>query len=149
MHVYNFFASSTYIANGSAISSDTLGLNTSGFLSQDDFHISQLTVKELLFEEATSRKDGDCTYCGPEIDTVLPLGPYNASSARNFRSPIARTISSNLLDENIFSLRLSRGANDGLGQLVLGGVVDETSYDGNFVRIPVTPHTAEFAEDDK
>jgi Eukaryotic aspartyl protease len=57
-------------------------------------------------------------------------------------------ISGNLLNEITFSLRLSRGANDGLGELVLGGVVDETYYDVDFVKIPVTPHTAGFAEDD-
>lgn len=60
--------------------------------------------------------------CGSEIDTVLPLG------TRNFMSPIARMISGNLLYENIISLRLSRGANDGLGELILGVIVDGTFY---------------------
>jgi hypothetical protein len=54
-----------------------------------------------------------------EIDTMLPLGLYNASSPRNFKSPIARMTAGNLLDGNIFSLRLSRGENDGLGQIAL------------------------------
>ncbi len=60
-------------------------------------------------------------------------------------SPIASLVSANLLDENIFSLRLSRGANDGLGQLVLGGHVDDSFFDGELVTIPVTDRTAPYA----
>ena len=90
-----------------------------------------------VFTEATSPDFGRCIFC-PRFDTVLPLGPYNASSPSNFRSPIAQLVEKNQLDENVFSLRLSRGITDTEGQLVLGGVVDEDLYEGTFTTIPVT-----------
>lgn len=111
--------------------------NNSGFLSQDKFHISDLTVENQVFTEATSSRFGDCIFC-KSFDTILPLGPYNASSPSNFRSPLARLVEQNLLDENVVSLRLSRGITDTEGQLVLGGVIDEELYEGAFTTIPVT-----------
>jgi saccharopepsin len=53
-------------------------------------------------------------------------------------SPIAQLISNNLLDENVFSLFLSRGETDNAGQLVLGGLVEEQFYEGEFTTIPTT-----------
>jgi len=82
-----------------------------------------------------------CQDCDLLFDTVLPLGPYNASNPRNFMSPLAQLIENDLLDENIFSLWLSRGPTDGDGELVLGGMPDKDLYDNptdHFLTIPVT-----------
>lgn len=119
--------------------------DSSGFLSQDDFHFADVTVEGQLFVEGTSHEFRGCLFCDP-FDTVFPLGPYNLSSLSNQMSPTAQLIEHNLLDENIFSLRLSRGITDSDGQLILGGVVDEDLYDGDFVTIAVTD---EIPEEDK
>lgn len=79
-----------------------------------------------------------CMFCDLEFDTAFPLGPYNASAKRNHMSPIAHLVENSLLDENKFSMRLSRNPEDGDGELVLGGVLDESFYTGDFVTIPMT-----------
>jgi hypothetical protein len=140
--LYNSSKSRTYRPNGTEIDSSPLGQNSSGFLSEDDFHISDLSIQGLLFEESpTMRLYQHCLDCDLLFDTVLPLGPYNASNPRNFMSPLAQLIEKDLLDENIFSLRLSRGPTDGDGELVLGGMPDKDLYDNltdHFLTIPVT-----------
>lgn len=142
-HLYNSSTSSTYVPNGTEVSGTPLCFgNNSGFLSQDDFSIVGLTVKDQLFTEATSHGFRQCLFCEP-FDTVFPLGPYNSSSPLNPMSPLAQLVERNLLDENIFSLRLSRGITDSAGQLVLGGVVDKNLYDGDFITIHVTDQTRE------
>ena len=80
---------------------------------------------------------------------MLPLGPYNASYPLNFMSPVAQLVERNLLDDNIFSLRLSRGITDTDGQLVLGGIVDEDLYDGKFITIRLTNQTHDPGSDDR
>lgn len=136
-HQYDSSKSATYQPNGTLIGSQPIGQNTSGFLSQDDLQLSDLVIKNMLFEEATITEKESCMFCN-QFDTVLPLGPFNASNPRNFMSPIAQLISQTLLDENVFSMLLSRGETDNPGQLVLGGLVDEEFYEGEFITIPTT-----------
>jgi len=65
-------------------------------------------------------------------------------------SPLAQLITRDLLDENVFSMLLSRGEGDNPGQLVFGGLVDEVFYEGDFITIPTTklptPHPPETPE---
>ncbi|KAH7379732.1 aspartic peptidase domain-containing protein [Cadophora sp. MPI-SDFR-AT-0126] len=146
LHFYNSSLSRTYEPNGTKISSNPLGIKTSGFLSQDNLHLSDMRVKDLLFEEATYHDFEDCTYCNWNYDTVLPLGLFNQSAARNFMSPIAKITSDHLLDENIFSLRLSRNTHDGIGQLILGGRIDPSFSYGLEFTIPVVAWENEWVE---
>lgn len=86
-------------------------------------------------------------YCNWTFDTVLPLGLFNATAPQNFMSPIAKMTSQHLLDENIFSLRLSRKIEDGAGQLILGNRVDASFSEGPEITIPTTNLADEWAED--
>ncbi len=146
LHVYNSSLSSTYQPNGTEISSDPLGIRTSGFLSQDDLHISDLLIEDILFEEATDLDFEECMYCNWNYDTVLPLGIYHEDSSRNFMSPIARLNSDKILDENVFSMRLSRNTRDGEGQLILGGRIDESFSEGSEFTVPLTDLNNEWVE---
>ncbi|CZR60051.1 uncharacterized protein PAC_09946 [Phialocephala subalpina] len=149
LHSYNSSASLTYIPNGTNVTSNPFQIKTSGSLSQDVFEISEIVVKNLLFEEATFIDTEDCWICDRIHDTFLPLGPYNATGSRNFMSPVAALIQQRILDENIFSLRLSRSHRDGPGQLVIGGRVEDSFFDGNpdeYVEIPTTDLTIDHAD---
>ncbi|KAH6721001.1 aspartic peptidase domain-containing protein [Leptodontidium sp. MPI-SDFR-AT-0119] len=146
LHFYNSSTSKSYTANGTEVSSNPLGIKTSGFLSQDKLHLSDLIVHDILFEEVTEYDFDDCVYCNWNYDTVLPLGLFNQSASRNFMSPIAKLTLGQLLDENVFSLRLSRNTHDGIGQLILGGPVDKRFSDGPEYTIPVTDQTNEWVE---
>ncbi|KAL5319884.1 hypothetical protein ACEPPN_012942 [Leptodophora sp. 'Broadleaf-Isolate-01'] len=138
-HQYNSTLSSTFRPNGTAMTSRFMQEDVSGYLSYDDFHISSLTLSDALFQEApTWQPFPECGLCDRPVDTLFPLGPYNASAPQNFMSPIAQLIKAGILDSNIFSLRLSRNPSDGEGQLVLGGIVDEELYTGEFRTIPMT-----------
>ena len=136
---YNSTLSSSFRANGTAITSRFLHENVSGYLSYDDLHISSFVLSQTLFQEApTWHPFSECLLCDRPIDAIFPLGPYNGSAPRNFISPIAQLIEAEILDSNIFSLRLSRNPSDGEGQLVLGGLVDEAFHTGEFTTIPMT-----------
>lgn len=136
---YNSTLSSTFRPNGTAITSPFMRENVSGYLSYDDLHISSLLLGHSLFQEAPEWHPlPECLLCDRPTDTFFPLGPYNASAPRNFMSPIAQLIEAEILDSNIFSLRLSRNPGDGEGQLVLGSVVDKEFYTGEFATIPMT-----------
>ena len=136
---YNSTLSSTFRPNGTAIISPFMHVNVSGYLSYDDLHISSLLLSHTLFQEAPSWHPlAECLLCDRPTDTLFPLGPYNVSAPRSFISPIAQLIEAEILDKNIFSLRLSRNPGDGEGQLVLGGMIDEELYTGEFTTIPMT-----------
>ncbi|PVH69865.1 hypothetical protein DL98DRAFT_541280 [Cadophora sp. DSE1049] len=79
------------------------------------------------------------TTLGPNTKKLLSL----VSSPRNFMFSIAQLIKAEILDSNIFSLRLSRNPGDREGQLVFGGIVDKRFYN-----IPNSPNLNVFSEGD-
>jgi len=137
LHAFNSSRSSTYRPNGTQIASDPLSIKTSGILSQDLLSISDLQLPNILFEEATFLDLNDCIYCNWNFDTVFPLGLYNSTAPRNFMSPVAKLIEGEYLDENIFSLRMTRTVDDIAGQLIIGGRLDPSYLDGEEVTLPV------------
>jgi saccharopepsin len=137
-HFYNSSISSTFKPNGTSSSSNFFGINTTGILSQDDLRLGDVLVPGQMFQETEKMGINGCLFCDLEFDTTLPLGPYNSSAEKNYMSPIAQLVENGILDENKFSLRLSRNAEDGDGQLLLGGVLDQSLYSGQFIDIPLT-----------
>ncbi len=93
-------------------------------------------VADIVFEEATSFALGEI-YHEIYFDAVLGLAQYNSSFERNFMSPLSAMMVQGVLDENLFSLRLSRSDDDEPGQLTLGGV-NEDLYTGELIELPVT-----------
>lgn len=121
-HRYNSFLSETYRQNGTSIVTSQLWNLYRGNLSQDDFHLSEIQISGMLFQEAPEmRHRQECGgMCDLPYDTILPLTPFNASFEHNFMSPLARLVQNEVLDENVFSLRLSRGPTHDSGWLLLG-----------------------------
>ncbi|KAF8859767.1 acid protease [Acephala macrosclerotiorum] len=121
-HRYNHFLSETYKQNGTLVVTSQLWGAYRGNLSQDDFHLSEIQIPAMLFQEASDmRHRQECGgLCDIPYDTVFPLAPFNASFEHNFMSPLARLVQNEILDENIFSLCLSRGPTDNTDWLLLG-----------------------------
>ncbi|CZR58469.1 uncharacterized protein PAC_08361 [Phialocephala subalpina] len=119
---YNHFLSETYRQNGTQVQASQLWGAYEGYLSQDDFHLSYVQIPDMLFQEAPEmRHRQECGgMCDLPYDTVFPLAPYNASYEHNFMSPLAHLVQNEVLEDNIFSLRLSHGPTDDSGWLLLG-----------------------------
>ncbi|KAI9872910.1 MAG: Vacuolar protease A, partial [Pleopsidium flavum] len=140
LSTYNSSESSSYERNGTAIEFEYRGVDTSGFLSRDTLQVAGIdVVVDMLFEEATSLSFG-VMYHEMIFDSVLGLAPGNVNYAKNIMSPLSAMVAQGVLDENLFSLRMSRGDNDGPGELTLGGV-NEDLYTGDMITMPVTNGT--------
>ncbi|KAF2680364.1 acid protease [Lentithecium fluviatile CBS 122367] len=123
--LYNSSRSSTYTADLTPVQLlywGYSGVYTWGNISQDDLHIAGLHIKDQVFEEAImwhplwlTRDDYFDTALGLSLhQTFEPWSTFNASS------PFQNMILQNLLDENVFALRLPRTDNE-TGELILGG----------------------------
>lgn len=140
---YDSSESSSYERNGTAIEFWYPGVDTSGILSRDTLHISGLDVIGMLFEEATSLLPG-VMYHGKIFDSVPGLALGNVKYAKNIMSPLSTMMAQRLLDENLFSLRISRGDNDGPGELTLGGM-NEDLYTCDLITMPITNGSSRWA----
>ena len=132
---YNASASSTYTANGSATALRYAGLHTLGLISQDVLFIGSLEIKGQQFEEATELRPGP-GYWTYAFDGVLGLAPPSAGSPLNKLHPLSMMVSQDLLERNVFGLKLPLDNLQEEGELTLGGINDEL-YIGELINIPV------------
>lgn len=96
---------------------------TWGKISQDNLHVADMEIKDQVFEEATAWHRGYITR-DDYFDTALGLSLHQTSEEwGNFSapSPFQNMVQQDLLDENIFALRLAR-TDDEIGELILGGL---------------------------
>jgi cathepsin D len=140
-HRYKSYLSKTHHQNGTHVRSSQFGETFEGFLSYDTLSLPDISIPNMLFEEAPTmnhrESNIDPMYTDRTFDTIFPLAPYNASYEHNFMSPLAHVIENNLLDHNIFSLRLPQNQFDSDGWLLLGTYPLE--YDKEiFKSIPVS-----------
>jgi saccharopepsin len=113
------------------------GVYTWGNISQDNIQVAEMEIKGQVFEEATSwhplwltRDDYFDTAIGLSLNRIAePWGNFNASS------PFQNMIQQDLLDKNMFTLRLSRTDNE-TGELILGGL-PETLNSSEMIEIPL------------
>jgi hypothetical protein len=126
--MYNSSLSSTYQPHLDPASVLYVGLHTEGNVSQDSIHVADIEIKEQLFEEATMWHP-DAGTADDLFDTALGLSllPSRSSRGRNdfmTTSPFQNMIQQNLLDRNMFSLKLGRIDEDA-GELTVGGLPKE------------------------
>jgi saccharopepsin len=108
-----------------------------GNISQDNLHVADMEINGQIFEEATfwhpyllTRDD--------YFDTALGLSLYQTTEPwGNFTtlSPFQNMIKQGLLNENIFTLKLSR-TDDESGELTLGGIPDNL-YRHPMIQVPL------------
>ncbi|KAI9770478.1 MAG: Vacuolar protease A [Geoglossum umbratile] len=139
---YNSSLSSTYQPDGSYMNVKWGEVSYTGIVSQDAFHISDLDVPELRFEEWT---DASCYSVGCTIggfDGVLGLGPpWSKWEYPNVPNTLSLLLSNNLLPEPLFSIKIPRTPDDE-GELLLGGT-NPALYTPPLVTLPIKNLTGE------
>ncbi|KAJ7872559.1 endopeptidase [Mycena leptocephala] len=125
---YDSSKSATYHANGSAISITYGSASMQGFVSQEALTISDLTVSEQDFAEAT------VVFSAGKFDGIFGLG-YDTISVNGIVPPFYNMIKAGFLDEPVFSFRIGSSEDDG-GEVTFGGI-DHNGYAGNISYLPV------------
>ena len=136
--MYNSSQSSSYIADLSPARIHYMGIYTYGNTSQDSLYVGGVEIKNQIFEEATIWRPVPL-FWDDLLDSALGLArlPLNFSdSTIKARNPFQNMISHNLLERNVFSLRLARTDKE-KGELVFGSV-DKDLYAGDLMRFPAT-----------
>ena len=135
-NMYNSSQSSSYEADLSPARVHYTGLYTFGNVSQDSLHVGGVEIKNQVFEEALMWRPVPL-YWDELLDSALGLArlPLNFSeSTLDARNPFQNMIRQNLLDKNVFSLRLAR-TDEERGELLFGNI-DKSLYNGDLVTVP-------------
>jgi cathepsin D len=135
---YHSDQSSTYKANGTAISIQYGSGAMSGFLSTDTVVMGGITVVGQTFAEATG--EPGIAFDLSKFDGILGMA-FEQISADNVVPVFYNMIAQNLVSQPLFSFWLSKnpqGQNG--GSLVLGGV-DNTLYTGSINYVPLSSET--------
>jgi len=134
---YDHSKSSTYVKNGTAFSIQYGSGAVEGYLSQDSFGISNVTVLNQVFAEVTN--EPGIAFLAAAFDGIMGLA-FETISVDSVAPVWYNLLAQNLVQEPVFAFWLSRDpnapANQG-GELVLGGT-DPSHYSGAFTYVPVT-----------
>ncbi|KAI1385827.1 Asp-domain-containing protein [Hypoxylon trugodes] len=129
---YDSSSSSTYKQNGTEFEIRYGSGSLSGFVSQDDLTIGDLTVKGQDFAEATS--EPGLAFAFGRFDGILGLG-FDRLSVNGIVPPFYQLVNQKLIDDAVFAFYLS-GENDDNSEVVFGGV-DKDHYTGKITEIPL------------
>jgi cathepsin D len=135
---YHSDRSSTYVANGTAISIQYGSGAMSGFLSEDTVVVGAITVTGQTFAEATG--EPGIAFDLSKFDGILGMA-FERISADGVIPVFYNMISQNLIPEPLFSVWLSKnpqGTNG--GELILGGI-DSSLYNGSINYVPLISET--------
>ncbi|EMR69880.1 saccharopepsin [Eutypa lata] len=130
---YDSSSSSTYKANGSEFEIRYGSGSLSGFVSQDDVTIGDITVSGQDFAEATS--EPGLAFAFGRFDGILGLG-FDRLSVNGIVPPFYSMVNQKKIDDAVFAFYLS-GENGGDDSEVVFGGVDEAHYTGKITEIPL------------
>ncbi|RPB21476.1 Asp-domain-containing protein [Terfezia boudieri ATCC MYA-4762] len=128
---YDSSTSKTYHSNGTSFEIRYGSGSLSGFVSQDDVKIGDVTIKGQDFAEATS--EPGLAFAFGRFDGIMGLG-YDTISVNHIVPPFYNMFHQGLIDEPIFAFYL--GSTDKESEVVFGGI-DEDHYKGSLVKLPV------------
>ena len=131
---YNSSASSTYKKNGSEFDIRYGSGSLSGFVSQDNLKIGDLSIKRQDFAEATS--EPGLAFAFGRFDGILGLG-YDAISVNKIVPPFYNMLNQKLIDEPVFSFYLSDSSQDGDGSEATIGGINYNRFTGDLTTIPL------------
>jgi hypothetical protein len=145
MRLYSSLNSSTHICHNKIFHAFPLRFCCSGVLSRDTLHLSTFSIKNQTF----GKFDYMFRYTphwDASWDGLLGLAPSNENSdSLDLMNPLQNMVAQNLLDRNLFSLKLPRGA-DGRGE-ILFGEIDHDSYVGELKSLPLLPYDENHSEE--
>lgn len=130
---YESSSSSTYKANGTEFEIRYGSGSLSGFVSQDDVTIGDITVSGQDFAEATS--EPGLAFAFGRFDGILGLG-FDRLSVNGIVPPFYSMVNQKKIDEAVFAFYLS-GENGGDDSEVVFGGVDQAHYTGKITEIPL------------
>jgi len=128
---YDSDASSTYKKNGSEFEIHYGSGSLTGYVSQDDFTIGDLTVEGQDFAEATS--EPGLAFAFGRFDGIMGLA-YDTISVNGIVPPFYQMVNQKLIDEPVFAFYLADS--EGESEAVFGGV-DKDHYKGDIEYIPL------------
>lgn len=130
---YDSSSSSTYKKNGTEFEIRYGSGSLSGFVSQDDVTIGDLTIKGQDFAEATS--EPGLAFAFGRFDGILGMG-FDRLSVNGIVPPFYQLINQKLIDEPVFAFYLSGESGGDDSEVVFGGV-DKDHYTGKITEIPL------------
>jgi hypothetical protein len=141
---YNSTASFTYEADGRPVDleyfSGSSFLYADGKVSRDSVHLGGVEIKKQVVEEATEMMQGDAPLFRDELfDTALGLALHPRSIEKGgfeAASPFQELMEQKLLENNLFSLKLSREDGEA-GELTLGGLPEGLEQRDLTVQVPL------------
>ncbi|RYP04786.1 hypothetical protein DL764_004239 [Monosporascus ibericus] len=130
---YDSSASSTYKANGSEFEIRYGSGSLSGFVSQDDVTIGDITVTGQDFAEATS--EPGLAFAFGRFDGILGLG-FDRLSVNGIVPPFYSMVNQKKIDDAVFAFYLSGESGGDDSEITFGGV-DKDHYTGKITEIPL------------
>ncbi|KAJ8125361.1 hypothetical protein O1611_g8278 [Lasiodiplodia mahajangana] len=130
---YDSSSSSTYKKNGTEFEIRYGSGSLSGFVSQDDVTIGDLTIKGQDFAEATS--EPGLAFAFGRFDGILGMG-FDRLSVNGIVPPFYQLINQKLIDEPVFAFYLNSESGSDDSEVVFGGV-DKDHYTGKITEIPL------------
>jgi len=128
---YDSTSSKTYKSNGTSFEIRYGSGSLSGFVSQDDVTIGDITIKDQLFAEATA--EPGLAFAFGRFDGILGLG-YDSISVNKIPPPFYTMIEQGKLDYPVFAFYL--GGTEDQSEAIFGGI-DKKHYTGKMVKLPV------------
>ncbi|EPS68187.1 aspartic protease, partial [Genlisea aurea] len=132
---YNAKKSKTYTKNGKSCSIHYGSGAISGYFSQDNVEVGDITVTNQVFAEVT--REGSLSFVIGKFDGILGLG-FQEISVGDAVPVWYNMVDQGLVEEKIFSFWLNRDAEGEVGgELVFGGL-DTNHFKGDHSYVPVT-----------
>ncbi|XP_060667815.1 aspartic proteinase [Ziziphus jujuba] len=107
----------------------------SGFFSQDNVKVGDLTVEDQVFIEAT--REGSLSFVIAKFDGILGLG-FQEISVGNATPVWYNMVEQGLVNDEVFSFWLNRDPDANVGGEIVFGGVDENHYKGKHTYVPIT-----------
>ncbi|CAM8979709.1 unnamed protein product [Rhodiola kirilowii] len=127
--------SSTYAKNGKSAKINYGSGSISGFFSEDNVGVGDLSVKNQTFIEAT--REGSLSFVIGKFDGILGLG-FQEIAVGNAVPLWYNMVEQGLVYEEVFSFWLNRDPSAPVGGEIVFGGVDPNHFKGQHIYVPVT-----------
>jgi predicted aspartyl protease len=132
---YDSSKSSTYKANGTEFKIMYGSGPVSGFFSEDNVQVGDISVTGQTFAEVTDVSGLGLAYSVGKFDGILGLG-FRSISVNNVATVFDNIIAQGLVTDTVFAFYLSKTSGSD-GELVVGGI-DTNHFTGDLTWVPLT-----------